>query len=224
MDIIKIDNLYFRYTKEWVLENINLSVNDKDFLGIVGPNGGGKTTLLKLIAGLLKPTKGKVTVKGKVSYVPQHMNLDRYFPISVLDVVKMGLLRSNKNHYTNQDIESSYKALEAINAKNILSKRFGEISGGERQKTLLARALVSSPDILILDEPTANIDNKTQELINEVLKELNKEITIILVSHQYNIITSNVKNIICVNKVLKHHDSYNLGDKTIIDHTRTKNE
>jgi zinc transport system ATP-binding protein len=213
VDAIKINNLSFKYSKDLILENINLNVKEKDFLGIVGPNGGGKTTFLKLILGLLKPNKGKVKTLGSLSYVPQHLDIDKTFPIKTDEVVLMGL--NGK-----KDLSLVKETLKKVNASNLYGKKFGDLSGGEKQKVLIARAIISKPDILVLDEPTANVDQKTTSIINTIIKDLNKTMTILLVSHQYDLITSNVKEVVCINKKLHHHDLKEVKDRgiLIVDH------
>lgn len=192
---------------EPIIKDINLKVEEKEFLGIIGPNGGGKTTLLKVILGLLKPNTGKVLIGGKennsgykIGYVPQYSNFDKTFPISVKDVVSMGI----KNN-TNSDIVES--VLGKVNLLNKINSQIGHLSGGEQQRVLIARALATNPKILLLDEPTASIDTQTGNSIYELLTGLNKEKTIILVSHDIGAISRAVKKIACMNKKLVYHDS-----------------
>ncbi len=193
--------------REPILTGINLQVPENEFLGIIGPNGGGKTTLLKVILGLLDPFTGKVIIGGKennfnyrIGYVPQYSNFDKTYPISVKDVVAMGI-RGNETSSNVQD------ALEKVNLLGKLNSQIGHLSGGEQQRVLIARALATDPKILLLDEPTASIDSQTGHNIYELLSELNKDKTIILVSHDVGAISRSVKKIACLNKKLVYHDS-----------------
>lgn len=214
MEVIRLHNIHFSYDTEMVLKGVNLNIQEKEFLGIVGPNGGGKTTLLKIILGILKPQIGDTYVHGKMSYVPQHLNFDKNFPINVLDVVKMGL----------NDQAKAMLVLKKLEIKNLANKKFGELSGGQRQRTLIARALVSNPDILILDEPTANIDKEAQENVQNILKDLNKEKTIIMVSHHFDFITTDVNRVVCIDRTLHLHPTQVIEGKklAIIDHSTDK--
>jgi zinc transport system ATP-binding protein len=216
MSIIEIKNLDFAYTGENILSSINLNVKNRDFLAIIGPNGGGKTTLLKLMLGLLKPDRGTVLVKGKkpgnttssIGYVPQNVHLNQSFPISALDVVLMGSFDPKKRFRQNQtkNRKEALEALERLEMGNHANKKIGTLSGGQRQRVLIARALVSKPELLLLDEPTASIDTKGQTEFYELLAKLNKEITILVVSHDLLVISRYVDTVACVNKHLHYHD------------------
>jgi len=185
--IITIKNLSFAYQKENnILENINLEVFGNDFLGIIGPNGGGKTTLLKIILGLLKPDEGNILVfnkkpkeaRGLIGYVPQFLEIDLDCPVSVLDIVLTGVLSRKKifQKYNNQDIESAKEVLDFVDLWNLKEKQIGELSGGQRggqrQRVYIARALIRKPKLLILDEPTASIDEKSERDFWGLLKEM----------------------------------------------------
>ncbi|HIK37918.1 MAG: metal ABC transporter ATP-binding protein [Geminocystis sp.] len=218
--VIEIKNLHFSYGKCWVLEDINLQVKEGDFIGIIGPNGGGKTTLLKVILGLVKPQKGEVSIMGYpaekgrkfIGYVPQALEFDRAFPISVKDVVKMGRLSRNRifKPYNQKDEQIVQECLEKVEMWHLRHHCIGELSGGEKQRVYIARALATKPRILLLDEPTANVDSKVQNNIYELLQQLNQHITILLVSHDLGAISRHVKTIACVNRRLYYH-----GDKLI---------
>jgi zinc transport system ATP-binding protein len=200
-----------------IISCVNLEVAENEFLGIIGPNGGGKTTLLKVMLGLLKPTSGNVLVGGhqppskkyKIGYVPQYSNFDKTFPISVLDVVSMGLfsqkLFSSKLNLNER--ETVIQSLKKVNLLQKLNSQIGHLSGGEQQRVLIARALTTDPKILLLDEPTASVDTQTGLSIYELLTELNKEKTIILVSHDVGAISRSVKKIACMNKKLVYHNT-----------------
>lgn len=200
-----------------IITDINLAVNKREFLGIIGPNGGGKTTLLKVILGLLKPFKGQVLIDGKpinfrnykIGYVPQYSNFDKTYPITVKDVVSMGLISKKmfSKKLTAEDIQKVTLALEQVNLLNKINVQIGHLSGGEQQRVLIARALATDPKILILDEPTASVDAQTGVNIYELLSQLNEEKTIIMVSHDVGAISRSVKKIACMNKKLVYHDS-----------------
>ena len=216
--IITIKNLSFAYQKENnILENINLEVFGNDFLGVIGPNGGGKTTLLKIILGLLKPNRGDVIVFDKkpkeardlIGYVPQFLEIDLDCPVSVLDIVLMGILSRKKifQKYTDQDLELAKEVLDFVDLWNLKEKQIGELSGGQRQRVYIARALIRKPKLLILDEPTASIDEKSERDFWELLKEINKNTAIIIVSHDTGVVFKNVNKIACLNKNLYCHDA-----------------
>ena len=224
--IITIKNLSFAYQRENnILEDIDLEVFGNDFLGIIGPNGGGKTTLLKIILGLLKPDKGNVLVFDKkpketrdlIGYVPQFLEIDLDCPVSVLDIVLMGILSRKKifQKYNDQDLKLAEKALKFVDIYNLKNKQIGELSGGQRQRVYIARALIRKPKLLILDEPTASIDEKSERDFWELLKEINKNAAIIIVSHDIGVIFKNVNKIACLNKNLYCHDSNEITQETL---------
>ncbi len=216
MAIIEIKSLDFAYNGEVVLEDVNLSVRQKDFVAIIGPNGGGKTTLLKLILGLLTPAKGTVRVDGKspqeaspcIGYVPQDVHMNRSFPITATDVVLMGKLDPKKrlSRRSAANRREAMAALERMEMAAHADRKIGMLSGGQRQRVFIARALITKPKLLILDEPTASIDTKGQADFFRLLKELNQDITVIVVSHDLLVISRYVKSVACVNKKLHYHD------------------
>ncbi len=216
MAIIEIKSLDFAYNGEVVLEDVNLSVRQKDFVAIIGPNGGGKTTLLKLILGLLTPAKGTVRVDGKspqeaspcIGYVPQDVHMNRSFPITATDVVLMGKLDPKKRLSRRSAVNrrEAMAALERMEMAAHADRKIGMLSGGQRQRVFIARALITKPKLLILDEPTASIDTKGQADFFRLLKELNQDITVIVVSHDLLVISRYVKSVACVNKKLHYHD------------------
>ncbi len=213
--IIRIADLDFAYNGQRVLEDVNLEVWEGDFIAMIGPNGGGKTTLLRLMLGLLKPERGQIRVMGKpatrvshhIGYVPQDVHINRSFPISALDVVLMGKLAPGKrwSKNNNQDRRDALEAMERIDMAGYAHRRIGELSGGQRQRVFIARALVTRPRLLLLDEPTASIDSKGQSEFFRLLKRLNKDITIIVVSHDLLVISTYVKSVACVNRRLHYH-------------------
>jgi zinc transport system ATP-binding protein len=215
MAISEISNLDFTYNGEAVLEDVNLSIPQKDFVAIIGPNGSGKTTLVKLMLGLLTPVKGTIHVDGKppqqassdIGYVPQDVHLNRNFPITAIDVVLMGKLHPSQR-VSRRSAAHRREALEALERMEMQAhayKKIGVLSGGQRQRVFIARALVSQPKLLLLDEPTASIDTKGQEDFYRLLKELNKEITVLVVSHDLLVISRYVKSVVCVNKKIHYH-------------------
>ncbi|MBI9047654.1 MAG: ABC transporter ATP-binding protein, partial [Anaerolineaceae bacterium] len=219
-EVIQVQDLWAKYDDEIILENINLTIYEKDFIGLIGPNGGGKTTLIKIILGLLPALKGQVKILGKpihegrahLGYVPQSMEFDRAFPIKVWDVVQMGRLHKRKlfRSYAREDDHIVEENLRTVGMLDYKDRAVGELSGGQKQRIFIARALSTKPDILILDEPTASIDAQTSASIFDLLNELNETITIMMVSHDIGAISSHVKTIGCLNHTLFYH-----GEKAI---------
>ncbi|MCT7445885.1 metal ABC transporter ATP-binding protein [Aliarcobacter skirrowii] len=210
MDLIKIKNLFFKYQKTDILENVNLTIKDDDFLAIIGPNGGGKSTLLKLILGLLPLQSGKIEKyikNSQIGYVPQNTNLNIDFPITALEVVLMGHVSSKKRifGYSKDEISCALESLNQVGMKDYANKKIGDLSGGQRQRVFIARALCSNPKIMLLDEPTASIDVQGQQEIYELLKELNKSICIVVVSHDLSILLNYAKNVAHINRKLVYH-------------------
>ncbi|MBK6304103.1 MAG: ABC transporter ATP-binding protein [Arcobacter sp.] len=210
MDLINIKNLFFKYQKTEVLENVNLTIKDDDFLAIIGPNGGGKSTLLKLILGLLPLQSGTIEKNienNQVGYVPQNTNLNIDFPITALEVVLMGHISSKKRlfGYSKDEISCAIESLNQVGMKDFANKKIGDLSGGQRQRVFIARALCSNPKIMLLDEPTASIDVKGQQEIYELLRELNKTICIVVVSHDLSILLNYAKNVAHINRSLVYH-------------------
>lgn len=197
---IEIDDLFFSYEDASVLQGVCLQIRKGEFIGIMGPNGGGKTTLLKLLMGFLLPTKGKVRVRGKIGYVPQVHRTDRDFPIIVSELVLLGALSKTTFWGTYPaDIKEKANALmDRLGLTPHKQKVFGSLSGGLAQRALLARALLSDPDLLLLDEPTANIDGASTKVIFEILEELNGNKTILLVTHDLKTIIERVDRVLCV--------------------------
>ncbi len=215
--IIEVRDLWFSFNGQPVLKGVNLSVHPRDFLAIIGPNGGGKTTLLKLMLGLLEPDKGSINILGqppkeaarRIGYVPQEIGVNKSFPISVMHVVLMGRMRGGGGwwRFSKADRTVAKKALERMEMWKYRKHRMEELSGGQRQRVFIARALVAEPEILFLDEPTASVDTKGQADLYTFLKELNKTVTIVVVSHDLSIVSSYVKSVACVNQQLIFHDT-----------------
>ena len=215
--VIDVRDMWFSFNGQPVLREVNLTVPAGDFLVIIGPNGGGKTTLLKLMLGLLEPDRGVVSVFGRtphkaarhIGYVPQNVHINKTFPVSVLDVVLMGRLRSGGgwSRHSRQDRLAARAALEQMGVWEYRSRRIGELSGGQLQRVFIARALVSAPRVLFLDEAMASIDAQSRGEFYDTLNELNRTITIVAVSHDMMILSSHVKSVACVNRELHHHSS-----------------
>lgn len=223
--MIKIENLCFNYDGSPVLSGINLTYKKEDFLAIVGPNGGGKSTLLKLILGLLLPTSGKIEIeKGlNLSYVPQFIPINKNFPISVKDVVLMGALtKSSFLRYDKEVRQRALELLEIVGMKDFAKKKISELSGGQRQRVYIARALLGKPDILLLDEPTSSIDLRGQNEIYSLLKELNfKGMGVIIISHDINIALSYATKIAYINKTITMHNISIEKRDDFLDHLAT---
>lgn len=213
--VIELHNVSFSYGLVPVLQNIEFSVEQGEFLGIVGPNAGGKSTLLKLMLGLIKPQTGTVTVLGKkptqqrtqIGYVPQYPGFARDFPITVEQAVLLGRLGAARQfgRYNAADYAAAQQALAELDAQDLAQRPISALSGGQLQRILLARALVSDPKILILDEPTANIDMRIENDIFDHLRELNKRLTILVVSHDIAFISDYVSRVACLNRTLVCH-------------------
>ena len=225
--IVEFESVTFAYEQFPVLENVNLSIPRGEFASIVGPNGGGKTTMLKLILGLLVPLKGEIRLFGdtprrtrnKVGYTPQFLRIDESFPVSVSDVVLMGRMVTGlgKIWYDKQDYAAANRALETMRLADVKSRPFQSLSGGQRQRVLIARALCGEPELLLLDEPTSNIDPSSEEVLFDILAELNKRLTIILVSHDIGFVSKLVNSVICVNRSVVVHPTSELNGKMIRD-------
>ena len=204
---IILENISFAYKQRNILENVNLGIHKGEFASIVGPNGGGKTTLLKLILGLIKPDIGKIRIFGKdphearhkIGYMPQYAHLDMNFPATVMDVALMGRLGKKKLWFSKKDRSTALKAIDQVGMTEFSQTGFNELSGGQKQRILIARALCANPDILLLDEPTAHVDHETEENLLSILQKLNTHITILLVSHDLGFVSKYVKSVICVN-------------------------
>lgn len=223
---IEINNLTFSYDTVPVLEDVNLKVKHGEFATIVGPNGGGKTTLLRLLLGILKPVQGKIAVLGstpekarlRVGYMPQHADLDPQFPVTVMDVVMLGRLgRRFGGRYSKEDRQLALKALEEVQLESMVRTAFSTLSGGQKQRALIARALCCNPEMLLLDEPTANIDPEVEENLLTILQELNQRMTILLVSHDMGFVSRVVKSVICVNRRVLIHPTSRVDGTLIKD-------
>lgn len=214
--VVHAQGVSFAFNHHSVLEKVDLLVRQGDFLAVLGPNGGGKTTLLRLLLGILRPQSGRISVLGaapgamprKVGYVPQHTNIHPQFPVSVEDVVLLGRLphRLIWRDFKEEDRAAAKKALERVGLWDLRDRRIGNLSGGQRQRVFIARALATNPELLFLDEPTASVDREFQTALYDLLKALNVSMTIIVVSHDLSILSSYVKSVACVNRTLYYHD------------------
>ncbi|GKX31423.1 zinc ABC transporter ATP-binding protein [Vallitalea longa] len=216
MALLKINNLSVYYNDYIALQNINLEVNKNDYIGIIGPNGSGKTTLLKSIIGDITPDSGKIILEPNtiIGYVPQFSTFNKEFPITVFEVILSGTLPTDCklfHHYRENDRTKVTLVIDKLKIGKLADKQINQLSGGQLQKVLLARALVTNPDILLLDEPTASLDTDAKEEIYNILSSLNKEITIIMVSHDIGMIKHKVKTFACLNKTMHVHEN----DETI---------
>lgn len=216
--VIDISDLTFSLDGLPILENVNMRVEAGDYLAVLGPNGGGKSTLLKLILGLFKPDSGNVRVLGqpvgeaggRIGYLPQHTHVSTSFPISVLDGVRMGLVEPGLSGvaglmHGKDEATKARAALERVNMLDFEKRRLAGLSGGQKQRVFIARALVSEPSLLLLDEPTASVDSSSRTSLFHLLKELNEEMTIIMVSHDISVLATGVKSVACVNRSLHFH-------------------
>lgn len=225
--VISVRDVSFAYDNIPVLENISLDIEEKEFLGIIGPNAGGKSTLLKLVLGLLKPQSGSIRIQGKkprqqrniIGYVPQYPAFSRDFPITVKQAVLLGRLGMGGllGRYSRDDHEAAEQALAEVEAENLANRLIGALSGGQLQRVLLARALVSNPQILILDEPTANIDMRLESDIFDQLKQLNQRMSIIVVSHDIAFISDYVHRVACLNRTMVCHHTDSIDGLMVQD-------
>ncbi|WP_133510348.1 metal ABC transporter ATP-binding protein [Candidatus Thiosymbion oneisti] len=233
--VIELRDLSFSYGAAPVLEAVSLRVVEGEFLGIIGPNAGGKSTLLKLILGLLEPQSGEIVVLGerpraatrRLGYVPQYPGFPRDFPITVEQAVLLGCLgRRSRPGWLGAlapgalgkaERQAARRALEEVAAVDLAGRRIGSLSGGQLQRVLLARALVSEPTVMLLDEPTASIDLRLESDIFDLLKQLNARMTILVVSHDVGFICSYVTQVACVNRTLVCHRTDVIDGQVIQD-------
>ncbi len=223
--VVEMRGVWLHLQGRAVLEAVNLSIVEGDFLGVIGPNGGGKTCLLRILLGLLTPSRGSVRVfdgkpaaaRRQIGYVPQLARFDPGFPIGVLDVVLMGRLghRGCFRTYTRQDRVAAEAALEKVGAADLRGRRMGRLSGGELQRVMIARALTVEPRLLLLDEPTASLDPERGHEFGRLLSQLSRHMTIVLVSHDLGVIASQVTSIACLNRRLHYHPTREITREVI---------
>lgn len=214
------------YDDVCALDNVSLAVPEGDFLGIIGPNGGGKSTLLKVMLGLVAPGKGDVSIFGRspaeasrlIGYVPQFSRFDRHFPANVMEVALMGRLPARISAcfaYNRHDRQVAEDVLAQLEIGDLKDRQIGQLSGGQLQRVLIARALTAQPRLLLLDEPTASVDSRSKDQIYGLLKELNKELTVIIVTHDMSVISSHIKTIACLNQNLHYHGEAELNQPVV---------
>jgi zinc transport system ATP-binding protein len=222
-EIVSLQEVSVHFNSISVLEEINLSIKQNDFLAVIGPNGGGKTMLLKVILGLVKPNRGKVELFGKIpeegrkfiGYLPQHTFFDLNFPINVFDVVLIGRYSGVFKNYSEKDKETAANALETVGMLEFEDRQIGKLSGGQLQRVLVARAIVREPELLLLDEPTASIDPEMQKSFYELLLDLKKKMAIVLVTHDIGVVSTHVEKIACLNRRLFYHGPIEEGLKKL---------
>ncbi|MEE4214885.1 MAG: ABC transporter ATP-binding protein [Bacteroidales bacterium] len=213
--LIELKNVSASYNEDPVLEDVNLSIRAGDFIGVIGPNGGGKTTLLRLILGLIKPVRGEVIYNSKqikkkqIGYLPQIAEGDNHFPVSVRDVVLSGLMmiKGHTARMSDTDRAKADAVLHDLGISHLRKKSLDRLSGGELQRVYLGRALIASPKLLLLDEPGNFVDTSFEQGFYDKLRELNKDVTIMMVSHDVGTISAYVKSFACVNRKLNYHGS-----------------
>lgn len=224
--LLQLENISVGYNSKPVLKDVSLTVNSGDFIGIIGPNGGGKTTLLKVILEILKPWKGQITVGDKINashqksigYLPQYNNFDRKFPVTVKDIVRSGFITKNNlvKRYSAKENQRAEALMKEMGISELKNRSASELSGGELQRAMLCRALASDPDLLILDEPNTYVDNKFEHELYENLVRLNKQgKAILLVTHDIGTVSYYIKSIACVNETLHFHPSNIITEKQL---------
>lgn len=225
---VRFRDVRFGYSGgQTIFEGVSLEVHEREFVSIVGPNGGGKTTFVKLMLGLLEPTRGLVELLGKppkvsrtsVGYMPQQVQLDMQFPVNVMDVVMMGCLARDRRigGFRREDRDAAREALASVEIEDLAQKSFASLSGGQRQRTLIARALASRPRMLVLDEPTANLDIRVEREFYELLRKLNERLTIVIVSHDLSFVSTYVQTVVCVNRDVHTHPTRAISPEMMSD-------
>ncbi len=225
--VIQCRNVSFSYGGPPVLEEVTLAMPPCDLVCVIGPNGGGKTTLLKLLLGLIVPQTGQVRILGmppeharpRIGYMPQHIHLDIHFPVYAMDVVLMGRLGNTSRFgpYRRSDKVVAQRCLAEVGAAHVANRTFADLSGGQRQRVLIARALACEPELLLLDEPTAGLDPAAQEDLHATLRELNRRFTVIMVSHDIGFVSLYFKTVICVHGHVHTHASSELTSRQVAD-------
>lgn len=224
--VIDLEDVWYRFDGgPPVLQGVSLRVPDKEFIGVVGPNAGGKSTLLKVLLGLYHPYQGRVRVLGtspsrarrRIGYVPQYPTFSREFPTDVLHAVLMGRLGMTRGfgRYSEADRARARNAMMETEIESLAGRQISTLSGGQLQRVLVARALVCEPRILLLDEPTSNIDQRVETDIFDYLREFNRRMTIVVVSHDIGFISRYVDRVACLNKTLICHDTADIDGRTI---------
>jgi zinc transport system ATP-binding protein len=213
MKAVELNNVSMKYNEQCVLQNINFSIEEKDFMAIIGPNGGGKSTLLKIILGILTPNNGEVKVFGRepkhardlTGYLPQNLSFDRDFPINVYETVLTGRYHGLFKGYNKNDKEAVLCALKNVEMKDLIDRQISKLSGGQMQRVFIARAIVREPKLLLMDEPMASIDPEMQRSFYELMSQLKNKMAIVLVSHDVGAVSTHVDKIACLNRELFYH-------------------
>jgi zinc transport system ATP-binding protein len=225
--IIELENVSFAYAGQAVLKDVTFRVLEHDFMAILGPNGGGKTTLLKLLLGLLSPAAGSIRICGekpkqasrKIGYVPQYGEFDKHFPVTVKEVIMMSALNAKSffPFYRKEDEEKAFVFMKKVGIEHLATKKFGSLSGGQKQRALIARALLAEPTILLLDEPMSSLDSKVEKDIYELLNELQNKLTILFVSHDIHVISKYVNSVTCLNVHSVTHSIDELNKQNLVE-------
>ena len=221
--IVSFKDVDFSYADTPVLTAASFEIQKGSFVSVIGPNGGGKTTLVKLMIGLLQPTRGQIRLFGKptqqsgrrVGYVPQYTHFDPQFPITVAEIVLMGRLGRLVGFYNRKDREKARMALETVGLEDVGKSQFSKLSGGQRQRVLIARALASEPDMLVLDEPTSNVDVAVELKLSTLLEELNRTLTVVLITHDLGFASSLVDTLLCVSRRVLIHPTAEVTEEMI---------
>lgn len=220
--VFEVRGVHFSYGRQPVLEGIDLAVAPRDYLAILGPNGGGKTTLLKVILGLVEPQRGEVVShlahgRGRLGYVPQFSTFERGIPLRVRDVALMGRIgrRGLGRRFAREDRERASEALAAVRLEDHADAMADELSGGQVQRLLLARALVGEPEMMLLDEPMASLDAESRGLVRDLLLELNRTMPIVVVTHDPAAVAPDIRHIACLNRRLTFHGEGELGAEVL---------
>lgn len=222
--IITFENVDFAYGSQLILSDVNFSIEEKEHISLIGPNGGGKSTMLKLMLGLIKPVRGRVSMLGKlpenarrlIGYMPQYSQFDSLFPVSVLDVVLMGMVEcSSIGRYKKPYKALAMKALEELDLTGLAQRQFSDLSGGQRQRVLIARAIVGEPKLLLLDEPTNNIDPAMEKQLYATINKLVERMTVLTVSHDLGFVADSVDRVLCVNQSVHIHPVSELNNNLI---------
>lgn len=218
-NLVELRDVSFGYSGEKVIDGVNLAIKPGDFIGMIGPNGGGKSTIIKIIMGLLVPWSGTVTFSPDINigYLPQYQVFDNRFPISVEEVVLSGLLKKGRitARMKRPDREKAARVLNLVGMQAYARRSIGELSGGQMQRVFIGRALISDPDLLILDEPVTYVDNRFEQELYQLLEAINRSTAILLVSHDVGQIVSSVRTIACVNRHLHYHPSNKITEEIL---------
>jgi zinc transport system ATP-binding protein len=222
--LLKMHSLSASYDTNTVLEDINFTVNENDFIGVIGPNGGGKTTLLKVILGLIRPVSGKITFNNdlingnSIGYLPQISTGDANYPVTVTDVILSGMMIRKRiiSRMSASDKKRAHVIIDELGLSDMEHSSLAELSGGQLQRVFLGRAIIGNPRLLLLDEPGNFVDSTFESDFYEKLKELNSRMAILMVSHDIGMISSHVKSYACVNRKLHYHPSSEISNEQLL--------